>query len=390
VIPRAYSKACARPARAAAFGRPVALFGADCAARAVAKESAMKRITVLTGLVLVLFLGLSTSAWAQVCPSPPGELYELFNWHFWGDGIPPKVALYGFREDTIVIHIEDGTADNVQPDEVLVHLTAPWWMARKEVSAWGCSGRGETIATDLFDGGPKTMRLVRGSGGSRVDTIVLAKHHSNGTMQDVYALDPAYFFWLFAGKAVTLDWHSDTDNASHAFATYTPPTFVIPLGNDPTRDLTFSFNGKLRDRVRRSSARPLPDGLLDGTFTLKLAPVTGARHITRLRLTSSNGVWDTDPTLAAKWVLGAAIDIDGPLLNASNGAVDFTLLDGGILFLFASDGPLNYFVPGTVFTLTIFADGPPRSVTATVPAVAPPPPPPPPPGDCPPPPYVCN
>ena len=347
----------------------------------------MKRIALLAGLVW--FFGLSPSVWAQVCPSPPGEFYELFNWHFWGDGIPPKIGAYFFREDTITIHIEDGAAENVQPDEVVVHLSAPWWMARKEVSAWGCSGRGQTIATDLFDGGSKTMRLVRGTGASRIDTIVLAKHRSGGAMQDVYFLDPAYFFWLFAGKAVTLDWHSDTDTADHAPATYAPPGFVIPFGNDPTHDLTFWFDGKVRDRVGQSSAVTGADRLLDGTFTLKLAPVTGARHITRLRLTSSIGLWDTDPALTDKWVLGAAIGIDGPLLNnGSTGAVDFTLPDGGILSLFASDGPLNYFAPGTTFTLTIFADGPPRILTATV---APPPPPPPPPTDgCPRPPRVCN
>ena len=350
----------------------------------------MKRIALLAGVVW--FLGLSASAWAQGCQSPPGEFYELFNWHFWGDGVPPKIGAYYFSADSIVFIIEDGTAENVQPDEVVVHLSAPWWMARKEVSAWGCAGRGQTIATDLFDGGPKTMRLVRGSGASRIDTIVLAKHHSTGAMQDVYFLDPAYFFWLFAGKAVTLDWKTDGDTADHAPATYEPPGFVIPFGNDPTRDLTFWFDGKVRDRVNQSSAVTGADGRLDGTFTLKLAPVTGARHITRLRLTSSIGVWDTDPTLAAKWVLGAAIGIDGPLLNnASTGAVDFTLPDGGILSLFASDGPLNYFVPGTTLTLTIFSDGTTRRVTATVPGPPPPPPPPPPPTDgCPRPPRVCN
>jgi hypothetical protein len=348
-------------------------------------------MALLTGVVM--FFLLSTPAWAQVCPSPPGEFYELFNWHRWGDGVPPKVAAYFFREDTIVIHIEDGVADNVQPDEVVVHLTAPWWMARKEVSAWGCAGRGETIATDLFNGGVKTMRLTRSSGATRLDTIVLAKHRDNGSMQDVYFLDPAYFFWLFAGKAITLDWQSDTDNTTHPPATYTPSTFLIPFGNDPTRDLTFSFDGKLRDRARQSSSLTGPDGALDGTFTLKVAPVTGDRHITRLRLTTSTGLWDTDPAVTTKWVIGAALGIDGPLVNdPTTGAVDVTVPDGGSLSLFASDGPLNYFTPGTTFTLTIvFSDGTNRSLTATVPVPPPPPPPPPPPGDgCPRPPRVCN
>ena len=117
------------------------------------------------------------------------------------------------------------------------------------------------------------------------------------------------------------------------------------LGGPGSADL--AFTGQTRDRVGQGNGARAPDGALDGTFVLTLAPSSGARTVTQLELrrTGASGVWDTEPT-SSFWVLGVATSLDGPLLNTSSDAVTFPLAPGGTAVLFAAD-TAGLFAPGS-------------------------------------------
>jgi Divergent InlB B-repeat domain len=138
--------------------------------------------------------------------------------------------------------------------------------------------------------------------------------------------------------------------------------FVNDTSTGPPPAIALAFAGFARDRVGGDSALA-PNGVRDGTFTLTLAPGSGARTVTRLELRrqKSSGVWDTVPT-SASWILGVA-SRDGRLLNAASG-VNVRLAAGASVTLFAAD-MAGVFAPGSSFTITAtFADGSTASATA--------------------------
>jgi hypothetical protein len=144
-----------------------------------------------------------------------------------------------------------------------------------------------------------------------------------------------------------------------------------PVADPVPPAITLVFAGLLRDRVGKSAGTPRPDGLLDGTFTLTLAPGAGARTLTKLELERHDSpdpwtdVWDTEPG-SPWWTLGVADFLDGPLFNG-NGGVTIPLAAGEDLVLFAAD-VAGLFVAGSRFTLTAtFADGHTATATAQVP-----------------------
>jgi Divergent InlB B-repeat domain len=140
-------------------------------------------------------------------------------------------------------------------------------------------------------------------------------------------------------------------------------TFVNDTLPGPPPAIALAFAGFARDRVGPGESALAPNGVLDGTFTLTLAPGSGARTITRLELRrqKSSGVWDTAPT-SASWILGVA-SRDGRLLNAASG-VNVRLAAGASVTLFAAD-MADLFAPGSSFTITAtFADGSTASATA--------------------------
>ena len=131
--------------------------------------------------------------------------------------------------------------------------------------------------------------------------------------------------------------------------------------------LTLAFAGVAADRVGRGNASLGPDGVLDGTFTLALAPGSGTRTVTQLDLRRMNnsGIWDTIPG-SSFWALGAAPSRTSALHNASNGTVRFPLPEGSSVTLFAADAA-GLFAPGSAFTLTAtFADGSSASASTTI------------------------
>jgi len=126
----------------------------------------------------------------------------------------------------------------------------------------------------------------------------------------------------------------------------------------------------VRDRVGTSSAAFAPDGALDGTFQVTLQAGSGARTVTHLELrrTGTTSIWDSN-SATVYWALGAAVSLDGALLNsAANGTVNFAVADGGAFVVFASDVSPSLFTSGASYTVTAsFADGSVVAVTTTIP-----------------------
>jgi hypothetical protein len=140
----------------------------------------------------------------------------------------------------------------------------------------------------------------------------------------------------------------------------------------PPPSLTLTYDGKTRDRVGPGGRNLGPDGVLDGTFTVKLNG--SGRTITRLQLHSSApGSWDTD-IAAGAWVLGVARTIDDVLLNDPAAmAVNFIAFGNSSFRLFAADWAGIEFVPGTTLTVTaFFADGTTLSASTVAAAIPPP------------------
>jgi hypothetical protein len=147
-------------------------------------------------------------------------------------------------------------------------------------------------------------------------------------------------------------------------------TAMLPAEPPPPgpASLVVGYAGKLRDRVGPGHAYVTPDGVPDATLTAVLS-ASGGRTVTRLRLQSSGGgTWDSDASSGA-WTLGAAIAMDGALLNdPGTGAVSFPVTDGGSFRLFfASVFDGVDFVAGRTVTLTAtFSDGTTAAAQTTV------------------------
>jgi hypothetical protein len=137
----------------------------------------------------------------------------------------------------------------------------------------------------------------------------------------------------------------------------------------PPPSLGLSFVGKARDKVGPSSSAFAPDGQLDGTFQVTVQAGSGARTVTNLVLRRSGSIdtWDSS-SATGPWALGAAYSLDGALLNAANGTVNFAVVDGGAFDVFASDYNPSPFASGQSFSVTAsFADGSVVTVTTTIP-----------------------
>jgi hypothetical protein len=143
---------------------------------------------------------------------------------------------------------------------------------------------------------------------------------------------------------------------------------VPPPPPPPPPGITLVWNGKAQDRVGPTEGQGTPDGYLDGTLT---ATVTGgARTVTRVVLVATGGgvgQWDTIPS-NSQWVLGVAATQTAPLLNATNGAVNFAVADGGSFSVFGTDWYNSKFVAGTTLTLTVtFSDDSVAAASRTLP-----------------------
>ena len=112
----------------------------------------IKAVLFLTGLLF--FLAPSPRASAQEpCELPPGERQPAHNWRLLdSSGSPPQYntawdGTIGI-DDKMVVTIADGAAAGLRNDQMKIVLTAgPNVTWKKEVSAWSCSGKTQTIST---------------------------------------------------------------------------------------------------------------------------------------------------------------------------------------------------------------------------------------------------
>jgi hypothetical protein len=151
---------------------------------------------------------------------------------------------------------------------------------------------------------------------------------------------------------------SDGSTAS-ASATIVPP---------PGPTVSVAWVGKVRDKVGQGNVALGADGAQDAAFVLTMGAGSGARTITQLELRRSdnNGIWDTSAS-SPYWILGAAVGLDGPLLNTGDGSVSVAVTDGSAVHVFASDVSPTLFATGGSFTVTAqFADGSSATATTTV------------------------
>ena len=193
---------------------------------------------------------------------------------------------------------------------------------------------------------------------------------SNGTVN--FALADGGSFSIFASDTSNLFVAGSNFTLSVGFADGTTATASFTIPTPPPANIALNYNGKLRDRVGKSETALTADGFLDGTFTVTLQAGSGNRTVTSLdlRRSANTGIWDTILN-NTYWVSGAAISLDAPLLNASNGTVNFALADGGSFSIFASDTS-NLFAAGSNFTLSVgFADGTTATASFTIPTPPP-------------------
>jgi hypothetical protein len=152
-----------------------------------------------------------------------------------------------------------------------------------------------------------------------------------------------------------------TLSANVNYSVGSPNTATVTIADNDvpvTPTISLSFDGQLRDKVGQADNSRLPDGQMDGTFTVTLNPGSGNRTVTALKLTNNaGGTWDTTSPNQF-WTLGAALTLNGALLNASNDSVNFPVNDGNNFKIFGADYQSRMFLSGTVFTLVVnFLDG---------------------------------
>ncbi|HEY3065300.1 MAG TPA: FG-GAP-like repeat-containing protein [Methylomirabilota bacterium] len=214
----------------------------------------MKALLFLASLLF--FLVPSTNAWAQdPCQMPPGGRRPAHNWRLMTlVGSPPQYAYWDQDRDEmgdrIYVRIADGAAAGLRNDQMKIVLIAvPWVTWKKEVSAWGCSGKIQTISTSGYDHGPHEMTIARGAGSSRIDTIVLSKAtFVFDWMTDMYHFDPAYFWRIYGGKIVTVEWYGDIGGIPED-CSYDYPSWCIPVGSDPDAGVFFDTDRKAEPAI---------------------------------------------------------------------------------------------------------------------------------------------
>ncbi len=197
--------------------------------------------TIFTAACLVL--GLAAGVWAQCGSScsqnPPGLRYPLIDWRFVNNGSLPQTYGVYLKEDRISLKVESGERLSLSPDEIEIVLTSnvSW---KKELTAFSfCNGRGTTIFTHDSNRGPVSMRLRRSS--CNGDTIVLRKEKFLQGMVDMYHLDPARFWNLWAGKIITINWFSDFDSYNFPPVCNFP---CVPTSTSASAGILYDTDGK--------------------------------------------------------------------------------------------------------------------------------------------------
>jgi subtilisin len=215
----------------------------------------------------------------------------------------------------------------------------------------------------IYDTDPATGNWILGAANG-LDSPLL--NSTSGAVS--FAVADGGTFYLFAADA------SPTPFTPGAVFTLTArfadgTTAVVSSAVPAAPTVTLGFVGRPRDRVGPSNAAFAPDGAADGAFMVTVQSTNGINRTVsqlELRRSDSYGIYDTVSS-TSYWALGVANDLDAPLLNASNGSVNFPVGTGQTFLVFAADASPSPFVQGAIFTLTArFVDGSTATATSTI------------------------
>lgn len=199
---------------------------------------------LITAVCLVLVT--AASALAQCNSSctlnPPAKRIPLQDWRFINDGNLPQFHGYPMKEDTFNIQVENGGRLNLSSNEIEIVLkNVPSIDWKKEIVAFNaCTGRGTTIATQGSNNGPVRMRITRNGTSCSADTVILRKEKAFQGMVDMYHLDPARFWRLWAGKIVTFTWVQDFVFGPDDYCAFP----CVPVTTDPNAGILYDTDSK--------------------------------------------------------------------------------------------------------------------------------------------------
>lgn len=186
------------------------------------------------------------------------------------------------------------------------------------------------------------------SGGGLTISVTDAVSHTTATATSANDGSFATNIVAAVGDTLSLTATDAVGNVSAATLITVRQTASLPPSAGNT---SLVFQGDLVDRVGGGSNGLSPDGQLDAVFTMSLNIGQGlTRTISYITLVGPQ----TRSTQSSN--LGVAADVGSPLLNGTNGQINFPVTTGATLTLFAVDGGL--IVPGATYTATAaFTDG---------------------------------
>ncbi len=197
------------------------------------------------------------------------------------------------------------------------------------------------------------VSLVHGSSGAVTGgglTISVVDTASQATAISTSASDGSFATNIAAaiGDTLSLTATDVVGNVSASTLITVRQTASLPPSSGNT---SLVFQGDLVDLVGGGSNGLSPDGVLDAVFTMSLNIGQGlTRTISSITLVGPQ----TRSTPGSN--LGVAADVGGPLLNGTNGQINFPVTTGATLTLVASDA--GFIQAGATYTATAaFTDG---------------------------------
>ncbi len=193
------------------------------------------------------------------------------------------------------------------------------------------------------------------SGAVESNSTVEIKDTVNGAFASVHAAADGSFATNITASVddqLLLDAVDVVGNRSATTTIFVRRTPSVPPSSGST---SLVYQGNLVDRVGGGSNGLSPDGQLDAVFTASLSVGRGVtRQISYIDLVGPS----TRSTRlgVGSGALGVAVDIASPLLNGTDGTVNFPVTTGATLTLFASDN--GFIQPGATYTVVAsFTDG---------------------------------
>lgn len=204
---------------------------------------------------------------------------------------------------------------------------------------------------------PKSgISLVHGSSGAvDANTTVEIKNTANNAFVTTLAAGDGSFATNIPGSVDDKLQLDSVDVVGNRGATTTIAIRQTPSIPPSSGATSLVYQGNLVDRIGGGPTGLSPDGQLDAVFTLSLSVGQGVtRQISYIDL--AGPVTRSTRFGGGAGVLGVAVDVGSPLLNGSDGNVNFPVSGSAALTLFAVDN--GFIQPGATYTVTaVFTDG---------------------------------